>query len=538
LIKKQLSAGLLHERAKIAAKPIEFWLSAIGDHDPDLLYEVMARILGASLNVCEELESLLASKSSAAIPVLLSRYGFEHKTLKELGSELGGVTRQRVDQIWHGLRKRVETDAGRAIKADAFARPGHRQTALLRTQSALLIAESMGDSLTYSSWEQRIRLSGLVGSWTSSSFKEYNPIEMVISVANLLDKKETQELRLPPNLRDAVDLAAQGKPGAPVRFVRASRDLSKEAKSLIRKHARRSGAVNAKWLSNEIRMDYGEATDALEGLGFRPVSENWFALVTQSETDEPGEAITFDRLIRKMTACCGRLPVDDICSGIRASVADIGFPVPPPDVMAEILQLRGYRFEKGAYFADESMGEPPSNGELVVLESIASHGKLVHSTDLAQAFTAKELSVPLIYQILRNSVLFEKVDEGLYKLRGVPVTRDEIEAAKAAVERIPVNAEIHYDKKGWITLSLNLGALAANTGSVSCAELTPLRGSWDCTTEGEQFEALEISPNTLRGLKGPLEYLGCKPGDRIKLTFDTWRRSVTIERLGEADAAR
>ena len=121
LVRKQLSRGLLHEEAVIAEKLIKDWLGAIEAVESNRVYEVLAAILGSSLNISEEIEFFL-------------------------------------NQI-----------------------PGqYRMTVLLSTSGDL------GLDITYEQWAQRIRLSGLVGDWTSQDFVGTDAVEVMIAICNLL----------------------------------------------------------------------------------------------------------------------------------------------------------------------------------------------------------------------------------------------------------------------------------------------------------------------------------------------------------------
>ena len=56
LVSKQISIGLLHDRARIADCSIKDWIGEIEATDNNQVYEVLATILGSSLNICEEIE--------------------------------------------------------------------------------------------------------------------------------------------------------------------------------------------------------------------------------------------------------------------------------------------------------------------------------------------------------------------------------------------------------------------------------------------------------------------------------------------------
>jgi len=56
LVKKQISAGLLHEQARIAGNSIAHWLSVINDIGRDPAYEIMAKVLGLDFGQMKKID--------------------------------------------------------------------------------------------------------------------------------------------------------------------------------------------------------------------------------------------------------------------------------------------------------------------------------------------------------------------------------------------------------------------------------------------------------------------------------------------------
>jgi DNA-directed RNA polymerase alpha subunit len=529
LVKKQISAGLLHEQARIAGKSIAYWLSAVNkivDHHN--AYETMASILGASINICEELAFLFNHiQRQEHITLLLSVYGLTPKTLRGIGSEIG-ITGERVRQISNKQKRRIRTCVSSIVTAtsvsDLVRNPG-----LLRMQSALLTAKDMGLDITYEEWERSIRSSGLVGTWASKDYMSVDPVEAMIAVCNLLADEDIPELYIPDNLKYAIELASRGKPGLPALV---SPTFSERTPKLIKRHTRFSGGVNVRWLSQEIGENIATVASALQALGYTQASKDWFIRSVGSTKGKIWYYDSFHRALRKMSQYCGPLSIEDICSGIRYNASRTEFPIPPPNVMEQILQTHGYSSEDGLYYWDGQTNEELSGGESVIMNCLAQNGPVVHHAELAQAFIDSELSFPSLHATLQRSPLFERIGTGLYKLRGTSVTRQDIEQAEAAGERIPVNPEVEYDKRGNIIVSASLGVIAVGTGVIFSDQFPNLSGEWDCLVNGKRLGKLYATENEFRRLKKPFESLGCQAGDRLKFTFNTWDRTVTIERVG------
>ena len=536
LVNKQLSRGLLHEDAIIAEKSIKTWLAEIEKIESRRVYEVLETILGASVNICEEIEFFLNQISGQCrITVLLSMYGFETKTLARTGEELG-LSRERVRQIRNELKDKAAT------LSNLKARP-----ALLRMQSALLIAGDLGLDITYEGWAQRIRSSGLVGDWTSQEFIGTDTVEAMVAICNLLVDCEIRWLQMPKNLQYAVQLATEGKPNVAAKILHALETLPDKVKRLINRHTKFSGGVYAKWLSQEMKMELEEVTDILQGLGYRDLSKGWFT----SSPSQISSRDVFHRCLHQMFQYCGQLDIDDVCAGIRQGVSRSGlsepeylvskgtvqsrsvFPVPPPDVMAEILRIGGYQSDNELYYWDGAYDEKLNKAENIIMNCLEQIGPVLHHSELVHVFIENELSLPALSATLNASPLFDKVESGLYKLRGREVTYQDIERAKAAGKPQSLRPEIEYDTNGNIIVSVTLGAIAVGSGTILCERFPDLSGAnWACYVNGEEVGELNAVENEFRRLKKPFELLNCQPGDRLKFTFNTWERRVTIEKEG------
>ena len=544
LISKQLSRGLLHKEAIIAETPIKDWPAEIKAIKSNQVYEVLTAILGSSINICEEIEFLFNQISiQYRMPILLSMYGFVPKTLAQTGDELG-ISRERVRQIRNELKDQLSSDIRAIAEATAIHELKNRP-ALLRMQSALLIAGDLGMDITYEQWIQRIRASGLVGNWISQDFAGTDAVEVMIAICNLLEDCKIRGLQMPENLQYAVQPATEGKPNVPAKILNVRDTLSNKAKKLINRHTKFSGGVYATWLSQEMEMELEKVIDILQGLEYRVLSKGWFV----PDSSQISYSDVFHRCLRKMFRYCGRLGIDDICAGIRHRISQSGFsepkylsskataqsrsafPVPPPDVMTEILRIDSYQCDDELYYWEGDYDQNLNKGESIIMHCLEQIGPVLHHFELVQAFIKSELSLPTLPATLNSSPLFDKVESGLYKLRGKEVTYQDIERAKAAREKQPLRPEIEYDTEGNIIVSVTLSAIAVGSGTILCERFPDLSGAnWECYINGEEAGELNAVENEFRRLKKPFELLNCQPGERVKFTFNTWERTVEIEK--------
>ena len=235
--------------------------------------------------------------------------------------------------------------------------------------------------------------------------------------------------------------------------------------------------------------------------------------------------------LRKMFQYCGPLPIDEICSGLRHSVSRTNFPVPPPEVMKKILLTSGYIESKDRYSWGGEFCEDLNSGEITIINCLNQKGKIISHSELAQSFIESEYSFPLLHRTLYLSPLFKKIETGLYKLRGIEVTSEEIHRAKEDFERIPLDLEVEHDKRGYIIISLTLSILPLGTGVIISEKLPNLGGEWLCIVGKKVVGKVIHTDRELKSLEEPFRILDCKTGDRLMFTFNTWNRTVTIEKI-------
>jgi len=308
--------------------------------------------------------------------------------------------------------------------------------------------------------------------------------------------------------------------------------LSKEEKKVIKRHVSYSGAINVRWLSEELNLDQSQMVEILKSLGYHAISDDWYMSAKLYSAYEIDRNDVFHHAIRKLSLYCGPLPIEDICGGVRHAVYKTDYPVPPPYLMGKILQEYGYSYEEDLYFWNGPANENLSDAESIIITCIKENGPVVHHSELAQDFINSSLSFPALHATLSRSPLFDRIGNGLYKLRGRTVTENDILRAESVAEHIPVNLEVKYDKTGKITILATLGILATGTGVITSDQLPNLSGEWGYSIGQEQLGKIQLYVNEIRHLLKVIKQLQCKLGDRLSFTFDTWTRNVNIEKVG------
>jgi hypothetical protein len=397
-------------------------------------------------------------------------------------------------------------------------------------QTALLCGEQKGLEITYDGWVKSLSVSGLLGNWKINDDFTHDLMELFISLCNLLVQEGVSEFLLPKNLQYAIQLAMDELPGVPAKDLQIVKNLPKEVRREIRRHTRFSGGVQVRWLSRELNYEKKRTEDIIRALGYINVVSDWFIPSNVKIQDELTRFDVLEHAVRKMSQFCGPLSVENICSGMRHAAYRTRYPVPPPAVMKEILLNHGYATEENLFYWNGIINEELSRGEEIILECIKKNGPVIHHAEIVQAFMESELSFPSIHASLNRTPIIEKINTGLYKLRGMAVSINDIERANSAGERVRVDLVVSYDKTGKIKLVVSLGVFAIGTGVLFSESLPNLVGEWKCLVNENKFDNIVITENEIRRLTKPITYLKCEVGDRVSFSFDTWTRTVSLDK--------
>ncbi len=429
LVSKQLSMELLHEHANIMDRPLNDWLAEVGTIENYKAYEVLAQILSSSLNISEEIEYLLnLLPGQHYLLVMLLRYGFERKTLGQIGKELE-YTRERIRQLDNELKEKLCGEVNAIVEAKSIKNLKGRPT-LLRMQSSLLIAGDMGLDMSYHQWAQRIRSSGLVGNWKSENYLGKDVVEVMVAICNLLADQSIRCLQIPLSLQYTLQLVNAGQPYAPAKIQHVHETLPDDIKKLINRHINHSGGVYAIWLSQEIGRELEDTKIILRALGYKMLSKDWFIPRVIKQTPIIPKNHVFHKGLRKMFFYCGPVSIDDVCSGLQQVLSRSEFPVPPPDVMQKIIRIYDYKCKGELYYWEGVSDETLSTSETVIMNCVDQIGPVVHRSELVHAFKECNLSVSSLSATLNFSPLFKKIELALYTVRGRSISYHDIERAK------------------------------------------------------------------------------------------------------------
>lgn len=524
IIRKQIQMRLLHLNVKISGDSLKNHLKSDISERLDCS-EMYFKII-KDISITDELIFLLSNISSRNLSILVIRHSFSRVTLQVI-AETFNITRERVRQIISKNEATIYNKVSKILSMNT----GCPDIPLIRMQTALLYAQELGEDITYEKWSNHLIQSGLLGNSEIKNAERHSPLELFLSICNLLSKKHVCEFNIPENLKFAISLAADNKPKTPAKALMIIMDLSKEVKNQVHRHACFTGSVNLRWLSHEFNYSMNKTKDILNALGYKQINKDWFYYDRLRKRKTLNKRDTLEHTLRKMIQYCGPLDVGNLCSGLRHAVSRTRYPVPPPVVLQIILEKIGYSYEEGLWFWDGEIDEPLNQGEQLIFTCLKEKGSVVHHSELAQAFIESKLSFASLHATLKRTPLIERFDYALYKLRGLKVSPDEIERANNEGEKVPVNLDVVPKKTGIIDIFGSLGILPIGTGVFYSDNLPNLIGEWQCIVGDIKFDNLKVTKNEIKGLLEPFTYLECEVGDRVCISFNTWDRTISIEKI-------
>lgn len=517
----ELQAGRLHPKVQLAELTIAEWVQANieqqGDHGLRVVCDKLESQL-KYLTIDDELREIASGLGDRRLTILVARYGQHPQTLQEVAGILG-LTRERIRQV----EKRAKGEVtGWLARHSPW-----------RLQTALRLAEEMGENVSLPKWEaalverELIRKSPL--RHEDGKTLELNALDfaLVLLRANEDSESPIHAFRIPYNLRTVLDY-----PGFTMEEIKASKALSKKELRAIRRQCCNAGAVSAILLSRKIKMPMAAISKVLCVHGYTPLDEEWLTLLPQQGMPVSSRHSAFQANVVKMISICDSLSVDEIRHGLQNHVSRFDLAVPPTRVLRVLLQVYGFTVgndDRVTITKGKSIKVTLSAGEKTTLSLIRRQGPIVTFQELSEEFSEKGLSQSLLSMILRYSVLFHRVDTGLYTLRGTGVTKEEIEVALARRPAVQQSSTLHYSPDGIITYEVNIGTYGLG-GTIPAGEAARLAGEWKAVVDRDMGK-IKVGDLYIYGLAKAFRKLAVKVGDRVALHFDPRIRQVQIEKM-------
>lgn len=473
--------------------------------------DLLKRILAGN-SLTHEINNLMFCLTNRQKEIFLD-YSLNDLTLEAIGTKLTEtVTRERIRQVLSQattkLRKQLDTSLNVYI-ATSFE-----------------VANELGTSLSKEAWKSQLIDRRIL----IDSDQDYQSFD--IFCALIKNKNTFQSI---PGIPENVQWVVKNKQEFPIYVLRAlSGNINKELKE-IKRIIKFTGGI-AQQQAEQILGFNGEQTSGiLKGSGINEVSPGWYSMVADKELTK-NTPIFRAGLI--MMQSCGPLPFESFLDGLRRYVSRHYEAMAPTEVIKSIIKNFGFKIENNIVSYEGKEKIILSTSESLLINLLTEKGPVLNFQEIVEFYLSNGKSfATATTKIMPDSPIIEKIEQGLYKLRGSIVSWQDIEKAKSRQEEYSRNAEVTYGLDGIIRYRITIGSWeAGGTLSISrsCQPLPDFSQGWPVYVNKIESGIARRDDYLIWGLTPAFSLLGVKFGDRIELAFDTWKEpKITISIVEE-----
>ena len=462
----------------------------------------------------ELVEPFFLKEKDIRLFVLICRFGTNIYTLEEISSKIN-LTRERVRQIqqlaarnfYNHTRRRFNNE----LQLEIFDILNHygKDLSLKMLKSILTKKHLLGKFTTPIIIRGRIKL---------------EPVEtLIIWLSIISDSKYVPYPRSLPiditSLREAKLIS--------IKDVETLKNIStKRNKKVIRK-VLFTGAIKLKEAARIFSVSEKIAIMQLRELNLIEVKNQWFSF---KSIDVENKRMPLRLAGLKMLAVNNEIDYSTFYDGLLRHSNRFYDRIAPPDIVLHILELLGFEITEHKVTTSLPIENVLSKSERCFVEVVNKNDGVVSFLEIAEAFFSNHLSLPAVSVVLTRSPVSDKVETGLYKIRGREISWKQIESAKERQEKISQNEEVSFGLDGIVRFYVTVTNYAYLTGVVSSYRVKDLAGNWKIMFGGNSFGDAKMDENFLWGLSDMFKELNIKIGDRIEMAFNTWDRTLIISR--------
>jgi len=454
--------------------------------------------------------------------ILISRFGYTPKTLEEIAAELG-VTRERVRQIQDGAAvrylKHVRSFGGMGL-----------------SNKIERIFSTHGENLSLFSFRAILKKEGVLGQFSGHIATEHienlDSLETMICWLNLIStqKYTMQPIEFSVNISD---LTKSGK--ISIRDHATLMNISTKERRKIRRKILFTGGITIKEASKILSKDERVTVLALKNLNLQRIDNEWFSFKNLNE-DKENTKIPLRIAGLKMLAVNPVMNIDSFHDGLRRHASRFYAVIAPIHVVEHVLPMLGFEVRDSKVSTQLSVKGILSQSEKCLISAIRKNDGVASFLEITEEFFLHQLSLPAASVTLRRSPTAEKVNEGLHKLRDTEISWQQIADAKKRQKRFSQDEEITHGLDGVVRMKFTVNSYAFLTGVVGAYSVKELSGSWSIIHKGKSYGDAKMDEVYLWGLAKLFKEMDVKMGDRMELGFNTWNRSVSIERINHGSS--
>ena len=510
-IRKLIDVGNLSPAIKIGSKTLVEYLDWIPENEAqsEEKLNILSCIVGEK-SLTFQMEILKDSLSDRQRQFFID-YSLVGLTLEEIAlKQEVPITRERVRQVISGARThlRARLDNGMNIYIS----------------SALDVAKGLGLSLSKVSWLSNLVEKGILIDEKSSQDN------FDFFCALIRDKKTSQSIS---GISDDVHRILHILEPRPLFVINALASIPKENFRKITRTVVYTGGINRVQAGRLLGCRPEETEDILREINLCEIIPGWFSL---KEKRQSGRMPLFrGGLI--MIQSCGPLEFTNFCDGLRRYISRHFDAIAPPEVVMHMLRLLGFNVDNNLVSFTGDQHIELGTSDKAILELLDKKGPVLSFQEIVEHILSKGFSFSTATsRIMPGSPIIEKVEQGIYKLRGYNETWHDLESVRARQEEFTRSAEVSYGLDGIIRYRVNIGTWEIGgvlSVSRSCQQLPDIGEGWPVFVGNKKVGVATRDDSLIWGLSPAFTEIGIKFGDRVELAFITWNEQKIEVRLVE-----
>lgn len=470
----------------------------------------------------EIIQSYLEREKDNYIYVLMSRFGFKPKKLEEIATELS-VTRERVRQI-------QDNAAGRFLK---YLKNSHNSysSSIIFLGKVEEIFHLHGDNLSLNKFRELLVRNNLLGDFSETFLSEKvnknDLLELLICWLNLLANKRynLRPLVFPIDIHDLID-----SKNIAIKDRRALLNAGTKERKKIKRKVLFTGGIAIKEATRILSKDERIAVLLLKSMNLQKIDVEWFTFKILTDDQDKGK-IPLRIAGLKMLAVNPVMKLDSFHDGLRRYASRFYSGIAPAHVVEHILPLLGFDIKNYEVSTQLSTKGILSKSEQCLISAINKNNGVASFLEIAEEFFLHNLSLPAVSVTLKRSPIAERTNEGFHKLRGTNISWQQIEDVQKRQKRFAQDEEVTHGLDGVVRMKFTVNSYAFLTGVVGAYSVKEMAGSWSLVYKDKSYGEVKIDESYLWSLAKLFKELGVKMGDRMELSFNTWNRNVSIERI-------
>ena len=462
----------------------------------------------------ELVEPFFRQEKDIRLYVLICRFGTKINTLEEIASKIN-VTRERIRQIQklvaRNLINHTRNLYNNELQIEIFDILNHygKDLSLKMLKSELTKRRILGEFSNPIVIREKIKV---------------EPFETLLIWLSIIS--DSKYVPYPRNLPIEVNSLREAK-SISIKDVEMLKNISTKKKRKVIRKVLFTGAIRLKEAARIFSVSEKLSTMQLRELDLIEIKNQWFSF---KRIDVENKRMPLKLAGLKMLAVNDEIDYLIFYDGLLRHSNRFYDRIAPPDIVLHMLKLLGFEITGDKVTTSLLIENVLSKSEKCFLEIVNKNDGVVSFLEIAEEFFSNNLSLPAVSVVLTRSPVSEKIESGLYKIRGKEVSWKQIETAKNRQEKISQNEEVSFGLDGIIRFYVTVTNYAYLTGVVSSYRVKDLAGNWKIILNGNPFGNAKMDENFLWGLSDVFKELNIMQGDRIEIAFNTWDRTLSISR--------